>query len=194
MVRVRFGYATGVLDVATEELHRRVISGVGLRVFNVPRWRELAANDSEVVAEASAYFWDKFLRDTQDVCNAEVRFKVYLDNRVDDYMRHLSTEENTRNSIDGMAAVDDDGNKANFIDMVEDLDGELPVESIIREQESAQVMSALMALPRKERNAFYFRVECRYDWSTVADFLGCSIPTARKLVKSSLEKLLGVLK
>jgi DNA-directed RNA polymerase specialized sigma24 family protein len=91
-----------------------------------------------------------------------------------------------------MSATGEDGDPMNFIDTVEDINGETPENAAMRRQLSAKMMGVLMALPKQERNAFYFRVECGYDWITVAKLLGCSIPTAREYVKRSLEKLQGV--
>ena len=195
IVRLRFGQSTGVLHTATEELHRRVVKMV--EIHTVRRhsdvWRELKRNCSEVVVDAISYFWTTLIADEQAVCNAEVRFAVYLQNKVDDYMRHLLIEENTRKSINDIAASDEDGDEADFIDTVEGNFSESPEMVAIRMQESEKINSALMSLPRIERNAFYFRVECEYDWETVAKLLGCSIPIARQHLNRGLEKLQGAL-
>lgn len=195
IIRLRFGQSTGVLHAATEELHRRVVKMVEIYTFQrySDVWRELKNNSSEVLVDTISYFWKTFIDDEQLVCNAEVRFFVYLQNRVDDYRRHLETEENTRKSINDIAASDEDGDEVDFIDTVEADFGESPETVAIRMQESKKINSALMSLPRIERNAFYFRVECEYDWDTVAKFLGCSIPTARQHLNRGVEKLQGAL-
>jgi len=195
IVRLRFGQCTGVLHAATEELHRRVVKMVEIHTFrrHSDIWRELKRNCSEVVVDAISYFWTMFIADEQAVCNAEVRFAVYLQNKVDDYMTHLLIEENTRTSINDIAASDEDGDEVDFIDTVEDDFGESPDVAAITMQEREKINAALMSLPRLERNAFYFRVECEYDWEAVAKFLGCSIPTARQHLNRGLEKLQGAL-
>lgn len=188
IVRLRFGQSTGVLHAATEELHRRVVKMVEIHTFrrHSDVWRELKRNCSEVVVDAISYFWTTLIADEQAVCNAEVRFAIYLQNKVDDYMTHLLIEENTRKSINDIAASDEDGDEADFINTVEDDIGESPESAAIK-------MSALMSLPLIERNAFYFRVECGYDWDTVAEFLECSIPTAHQHLNRGLKKLQGAL-
>jgi RNA polymerase sigma factor (sigma-70 family) len=193
LIRVRFGATNGVLSAAAEALHRRVVTGAEARIRTKEAWRKLERKNSEAVAEAIDYFWDKFLHDQQAVCNAEVRFAVYLKNKVDDYMLHLLTKENTMPSVDGMGAKDEDGEEAEFIDVVEDPNGESPEQAAMRGQLTTKMASALVALPRRERNAFYFRVECEYDWKKVADLLECSIPTARELVNKALKNLRGAL-
>jgi RNA polymerase sigma factor (sigma-70 family) len=119
---------------------------------------------------------------------------VYLKNKVDDYMIHLLTDENTIPSVDDMDATDEDGDEVEFYEMVKDPNCESPEEAAMRAQLSAKITNALVALPRPERNAFYFRIECEYDWHKVADLLECSVPTARKLVKRSLDKLQGAIR
>jgi hypothetical protein len=193
VIRARFGASNSVLSAATEALHRRVVEGAETRIRTKGAWRRLEQNNNVVVAEAISYFWEKFLDDEQVVCNAEVRFAVYLKNKVDDYMRHLLTEENTRPSVDDMGGMDENGQEVDFIDTVEDANGESPQEAAMRGQLSTKIVNALMSLPRRERNAFYFRVECAYEWKKVAALLKCSIPTARKLVEASVEKLKGEL-
>jgi hypothetical protein len=202
LVRARFGAKTGVLSTATEELHRRVISGVEVRIRTKSKWQKLKFNNSEVIEDTVSYFWEIFLRDTQEVCNAEVRFYVYLSDRVDDFRKHLNTIENNRKSIDDMTVQNEDGDfKNNFIDTVEDNSTEssdftATEEAVIRiedSQKSMKIMEVLSALPQNERNAYYFRVHCEYDWKTVAEFIGCSIPTARKHLNGSLLMLQGML-
>lgn len=195
IIRLRYGQSTGVLHAATEELHRRVVKMVEIQTHqrHVDIWNELKRNCSEVVVDAISYFWTTFIADKQAVCNAEVRFAVYLQNKVDDYMKHLLIEENTRTSVDDMAAADEDGDEADFIDTVDDTLSESPEEFAIRMQKSEKINNALMSLPRIERNAFYFRIECEYDWETVAKFLGCSIPVARQHLNICLKKLQGAL-
>lgn len=195
IVRLRFGQTTGVLHAATEEMHRRVVKMVEIHTFrrHSDAWRELKHNCSEVVVDAISYFWTTFIEDEQVVCNAEVRFAVYLQNKVDDYMKHLLIEENTRKSINDIAASDEDGDEADFIDTVEDDIGKSPEAVAIKMQENEKINGAFMSLPRIERNAFYFRMECEYDWDTVAKFLGCSIPIARQHLNRGLEKLQGAL-
>lgn len=193
IIRLRYGQSTGILSVATEELHRRIVRRVEILIGDNVAWKELKRNCSEVLVDAVSYFWTKFIEDGQVVCNAEVRFAVYLQNKVYDYMRHLLTEENTRKSVDAMSASDEDGNETEFIDTVEDKHGESPEAAAIRKQESVKNASALMALLPAERHAFYFRMECGYDWKTVAQLLDCSIPTARQHLNRSLEKLQGAM-
>jgi hypothetical protein len=195
IIRLRHGQSTGVLDAATEEMHRRVVKMVEIHTIrrHSDVWRELKRNCSEVVVDAVSYFWTTLISDEQAVCNAEVRFAVYLQNKVDDYMRHLLIEENTRTSINDFVASDEDGDEAEFIDTVEDDIGESPETIAIKRQESEKINNALMSLLRIEQNAYYFRVECEYDWDTVAKFLGCSIPIARQHLNIGFEKLRGAL-
>jgi len=193
LVRLRFGKETGVLDAITAELHRRVIRAVEKRVWALGKWYGLMRNDSEIVAEAAQYFWDIFLKDEQQVCNAEVRFAVYLNDRLDDFRRHLLTQKNSQKSVDGMSEADDDGSNGAYIDAVEDPTAETLEEIATRVQKSKHLTSILVALPQKQRNAFYYRVAFGYEWKTVADLLKCSIPTARSYVASSMEQLQGAL-
>lgn len=193
LVRLRFGKETGVLDAATAELHRRIIKAVEIRVWALGKWYGLMRNDSEIVVEAAQYFWDIFLKDEQQVCNAEVRFVVYLNDRLDDFRRHLMTQKNSQKSVEDIGEVDDDGSEGAYIDAVGDPTAETLEEIATRVQKSKHLTSILVALPQKQRNAFYYRVAFGYDWKTVAELLKCSIPTARSYVASSIEQLQGAL-
>lgn len=191
LVRARYGESNGILSLAAEALHRRVVSGVGSRIWSKAAWHSMAQHNSEVVKEAISYFWEKLLVDEQAVCNAEVRFGVYLANRVDDYMIHLLAKKNTNKSMQEMAARDENGQSVDFESTIEDSEYDGPLEEIIREEESTNLERKLMAMPKHERNAFYFRVECEYDWKTVARLLRCSIPTARKHLRIAIRRLEG---
>jgi DNA-directed RNA polymerase specialized sigma24 family protein len=50
-----------------------------------------------------------------------------------------------------------------------------------------------MDLPKRERDAFYFREEFKYEWAKVAELLGCSVPTARKYRDQAMDKLKGAM-
>jgi hypothetical protein len=193
LVRLRFGKETGVLDAAAAELHRRVIRMIESRVWALGKWFGLMRNDSEIVAEAASYFWEIFLKDEQPVCNAEVRFAVYLNDRLDDFRRHLMTQKNSQRSIDNMDGSDTDESEGAFIESIADPAAETLEQAAMRAQQSKQLTSILMSLPQKYRNAFYYRVALGEDWKTVAERLKCSIPTARSYVENSLEQLQGAL-
>ncbi|MGZ8982328.1 MAG: sigma-70 family RNA polymerase sigma factor [Methylotenera sp.] len=194
LIRMKYGLQLDVLHTITKVLHKRVIVGIQSCIRHNDTLRALAVSNSELVQEAASYFWEKLLEDTQVVSNSEVRFGVYLKNRVIDYMRHLLTEENTRQSTDAFTSVDEEGKMSNYIDALSGDDDDSPEVMAIRAQDKSILMSVLTHLPQDERHAFYFRVECNYDWAEVAKYLSCSIPTARKLFKSSVEKLQGALK
>jgi RNA polymerase sigma factor (sigma-70 family) len=192
LVRLRFERDNGLMDAAAAALHKRVVKGARSRILGRPTWRRIYGNkDTGIIDDAVTYFWEKFLADQQAVCNAEVRFEVFWKNKTDDYMRHLLTEENTRPSLDALANVDDDGRSTPVAEQIED-DGPSPEESAIVSQLAANLSDELLALPKRERNAFQFRCEYGYPWKKVAELLQCSIPTARELVRISVEKLQGV--
>jgi len=194
IVRMQFGSMNGVLDASAAALLRRVVAGASARIRRKAAWRDVAKHDSELIREAVSYFWEKFLADEQEVCNAEVRFAVYLNNKVDDYIIHRLAAKNSMESVDGMGTVDEDGREIAYIDTVADPDGETPEEAIDRFELSAAGMTALMKLPRRERLAVYYRKVLDYEWTEVADLLDCSIPTARELMKKGLAALRGALR
>ena len=59
----------------------------------------------------------------------------------------------------------------------------------IRAQVSEALRQGLLALEPLERRAVYFNVLCDCDWALTAQYLGCSISTAKKHLKRGLEKL-----
>jgi RNA polymerase sigma factor (sigma-70 family) len=194
LVRIKYGEQSGLLEVIVKSLHKRVIKGIQGCIKRNETLQALVASNSELVQEIASYFWEKLIEDKQVVSNSEVRFGVYLQNRVIDCMRHQLIDENSRESIDSFTSVDEEGNTTSFIDTVPSDPEDSPEVSVIRAQEQSILMNALMQLPKDQRDAFYFRNECDYDWEQVSEFLNCSVPTARKLYKLSIEKLQGVLK
>ena len=48
-----------------------------------------------------------------------------------------------------------------------------PEEALMRKQLTARVLEILIALPSRERNAFYFRLVHKREWRDVARLLGC---------------------
>lgn len=191
LIRNRVMESAGVVNEATVMLNRRIQILVGKRL-RCEEWYEMTGRSSTVVEDTIDYVWDILLRE-EGVPNCEVYFAVFVRDRVDDYMRHLLTLKNSMESIDAMTVNDEDGNQTPFIDLVKDDDTETPEEALMRGQQTTALRSMLMSLPQAERNAFYFRIDCAYDWKKVAELMGCSIPTARQHLNRGLKKLQGVM-
>ncbi|MGO4222798.1 sigma factor-like helix-turn-helix DNA-binding protein [Lysobacter sp. TAF61] len=193
LIRARYGQDTGQLDAAVNALNRRVVASVNKQIQTSTYYKCLADSRSELVADTVSYVWDKLLADPGPVPNCEVRFAVFLGNRVDDYMRHQDTFDNALPSSDDMDLEGDEGDAIRLVDTLVDREGETPEDYALRVERHERVLSALIKLPRIEQKAFYLREECEFDWTKVAKLLGCSVPTARKHCNNSVEKMKGEL-
>lgn len=193
LIRNRFGQAEGVVSAAVEELNRRIQVLVGKRMRGMMEWPAVARRGNQALPDTIDYVWDRFFEETVAVSNAEVRFAVFVRDRVDDFMRHLRADKNSMESVDAKAVSDTEGNTTPFIDTVEDADADNPEQVLAGKQQNAKILNVLMALPKVERNAFYFRAEFKYEWKKVAELLDCSIPTANKHFAAATEKLEGAL-
>lgn len=191
LIRNRFRESDSIMHEAIYVLNKRIQVLVGKRLRNII-WDGMTERGSTVIEDTIDYVWDKLLEE-EGVSNSEAYFGVFVQDRVDDYMRHLLTQKNSMKSIDSMTVDDEEGNQTPLIDTITDGDAETPEEILIRTQETAAMRTQFASLPQPERSAFYFRIICEYDWSTVANLMDCSIPTARQHLKRSLEKLQGVM-
>ena len=191
LIRNRVQESDGVVNEAVVVLNKRIQVLVGKRLRG-ETWFQMLGRGNTVIEDTIGYVWEALLKE-EGVSNCEVYFGVFVPERVDDYMRHLLTEKNSMESIDAMTVKDKEGNQTPLIDTVMDDETETPEEVFTRAQQTAAVRNMLMSLPQAERNAYYFRIMCQYDWNKVADFIGCSIPTARQHLKRSLDKLQGVM-
>ena len=191
LIRNRVHESVGVTTEATIVLNQRIQVLVGKRLRCL-EWYELTGRSNTVVEDTIDYVWDALLTE-EGLSNCEIYFAVFVRDRTDDYRRHLLAQKNSMVSIDTMTVEDKEGNQTPIIDMIKDDNAETPEEILMRTQQTLAVCSMLISLPQVERNAFYFRIECQYDWKKVAEFIGCSIPTARQHLKRSLEKLQGVM-
>lgn len=190
LIRNRVQQSAGVVDEAVAVLNRRIQILVRKRLRN--EWFDMQGRGSAVIEDTIYYVWESLL-EVEGISNCEVYFLVFVHNRVDDYMRHLLTQKNSMESIDAMTVTDEDGNQTSFIDMVMDNGAETPEEVLQRVRQHEALYGMLMSLPKAERDAYYFRIVCEYEWNKVAAFIGCSVPTARQHLKRSMEKLLGVM-
>lgn len=191
LVLNRVGQARGVTDAAAEALIKRIQSLVGIRWQGMKSRREVLRRGSQAFEDVLDYVWDKLLEEKGPFSNAEYRFAVFVRNRVDDFLRHLRTEKNSMDSVDAMGG-DDDKATLTADDIARD-DAETPEEALMRKQQSAKVNQVLMDLSKRERDAFYFREEFKYEWAKVAELLDCSVPTARKYRDQAMDKLKGVM-
>ena len=190
LVRQRFGSTTGQCDAAAAELHRRIVKVTGIRIRRHNTWRKLLERNSELIDDTVMYVWDKLLSDAVGHSNAEVRFEVFLGDRVVDYMRNQMAAKNSIQSIDDEDGDEEDARRR-ATDLIEDPNGESPEEAVMRSRKSKELTTLLLSLPKAERNAFYYRIECEYEWAMVAKLMNCSVPTARLHLERSWEKLQG---
>ena len=191
LVLNRVGQASGLTDTAAEALIKRIQSLVGKRWQGMKRRPEVLRRGSQAFEDVLDYVWDKLLEEKGPFSNAEYRFAVFVRDRVDDFLRHLRAEKNSMDSVDGMGG--DDACATFTADDIADENAEAPEEALMRKQQSAKVNQALMVLPKRERDAFYFREEFKYEWAKVAELLACSVPTARKYRDQAMEKLKGAM-
>lgn len=191
LIRNRVHASDGIVDEAVDVLNRRIQVLVGKRLGR--EWYAMKDRSSTVLEDTIDYVWDALLKD-DGISNCEVYFAVFVRERADDYMRHLLAEKNSMKSVDAMTVNDKDGNETAFIDTVRDNAGETPEQVLMRIQQTFSVRGVLISLPQAERNAFYFRFICKYDWEKVATHIGCSIPTARQHYNRSLGKLMEAMK
>lgn len=186
IVRTHFGRAAGVSAAAVATLNRRIQLIVGKRWQGAKERPEVERRGGQAFADAIDYIWLKFFEDKALLSNAEVRFGVFVQNRLDDFLRHLRTEMNSMDSVDGMEEIQEG---VSIIEGLQDPNGETPEEALARKQLSAATVKALMTLPRQQRDAFYFRAELKYEWKQVAELLRCSVPTARNRYELALKTL-----
>lgn len=191
IIRNRHQNSAGVVNEATVVLNKRIQVLVGKRLRSVT-WIGMAFRGSTVIEDTIDYVWDALL-DGEGLSNCEVYFAVFVRDRVDDYMRHLLSQKNSMESVDAWTVANEDGGSTPFIDSVENEDAETPEEILIRTRLTAAMRGKLLSLPQAERDAFFLRIECLYEWKEVAEFIGCSIPTARQHLERGLKKLQGAM-
>lgn len=190
LIRSRYRESERVVDEAVVELNRRIQILVGKRLRLMSAWGDVVKRGSTMVEDTIDSVWEKLVTDISPVSNCEVRFAVFVQDRVDDFMRHQLRLKNSMQSVDALVVPDEEGGATAAEEVSE---AETPEEIAIRSQTTANVRLALKVLPRMERNAFYFRTMSQYQWKKVAELLGCSIPTANQHHQRALTKLLGEL-
>jgi hypothetical protein len=200
LVRARFGATTGVLHAATARLYKDVMRLVRAYLRRNPHYHALCDASSEILGEATSYTWEKLVLDRAGVSLAEARLLPFVEDRVNDFVRHLRAKKNGTVSLESLEQMDEEGNSRPFLDSRDEDQSELgalcqreelPEAALIRSQSSAALNRALWALPSDEGRAIYLYVMCDLDWTLTARYLRCSIPTARGHLKRGLSKLRG---
>jgi hypothetical protein len=191
IVRSHLGRPRGIADAAVAMLNERIQLIAGARWRAAKDRPEVQRRGNQAFIDAIDYVWMQFFEDKAVVSNSEVRFGVFVRDRLDDFLRHLRADMNSMDSVDGLETGEQE---TSIVESLEDVDGERPDEVLERKQLTEATIKALMALPKKHRDAFYFRAEQEYEWNKVAELLRCSVPTARSYYDKALESLKGVLK
>lgn len=182
-----------VNTAAVEELNARIQILVGKRMRGLSWLPGVRRRGSNALQDTIDYVWDRIFED-KGLSNCEVRFAVFVRDRVDEFVRHLEADKNSMDPIEGMPVIDHEtGDETPLIELQEDTQGERPEAALMRKQQSEALDDAILALPKEQRRAFLLRAKFEYEWPRVAAALGCTVPTARKLYEQARETLQGAL-
>jgi DNA-directed RNA polymerase specialized sigma24 family protein len=192
IIRAQYGRDNGVLDVAARALYERTVKMAGAFLSKNPRWDRIARSSSETLADAVSYTWEKLLRDRALVSCAEVRFAYFLERKLIEFLRSSLALKNTAKSLESLSRPDEDGNERPYVEMLEDDSIDWPETAVAKAQALDALKHALFALEPLERQAVYLKVIGELDWKATANYLRCSVTTAKKHVQIGLGKLRGV--
>lgn len=193
LIRHPHGRPEKVNTAAVEELNARIQILAGKRLRGLSWLPGVRRRGSNALQDTIDYVWERIFED-KGLSNSEVRFAVFVRDRVDEFVRHLEFDKNSMDPIEGMSVVDPQtGDETPLIELQEDTQGERPEAALMRKQQSEALDNAVLALPKEQRRAFLLRAKFEYDWQRVAAALGCSVPTARKLYELARETLQGAL-
>ncbi|GEM_PF-2200575 len=193
LLRHPAGHPEKVATAAVEELNGRIQILVGKRWRGVSWLPGVRRRGSNALQDTIDYVWERIFED-KGVSNSEVRFAVFVRNRIDEFVRHLETDKNSMDPIEGMSVVDPKTGEATpLMELQEDTEGEKPEAAVMRKQQSEALDNAILSLPKEQRQAFLLRAKFEYEWQQVADALTCSVPTARKLYELARKALQGAM-
>jgi hypothetical protein len=193
MIRARFGKSSGLLDRAGAVLYKRLMKLISSYFAKNPNWRPVIDSSSETLKEASSTCWLALLSDTNPVTFAEVRFLPWVEARTLDFLRQQVAHKNQTLSLETMGNKENDGEMVAFANLLEDDEEDEPEAVFDRQQLEARLNAKWWSLEPLARKAVYYRLECEYEWKKVAEFLKCSVPTARKHYKTGLKQLEGAI-
>lgn len=194
LVRARFGKDSGVLDHAGAVLYGRLMTLIDRYFSKNTKWHAVVYSSSETLKDATSYAWLVMLEDKNTVSFAEVRFLPWVEARAEDYLQQQLAQKNQIQALETMSARDEDGREMAYENSLEGDADDLPDAILERKQLSARLNTMCMGFEHLVRRAVYFRLECRYEWSKVAELLDCSVPTARKYYNIGMEGLKGAMK
>lgn len=176
-------------EMAASSLNRRILwTVVGLRKLN-ETWGTLL-NRPQVLEDTIQTVWVHLLKDSTPVAASEVHFRLFAQGRAMDYLRSLMAKKRSDVSYDQFVSGDLDDEP--FVARIADDDAPGPEETALREELRKSLYAAYMALPKKQRNAVYYRLDEGHSWKQVAEFMKCSEPTANKHYDAGIAALLGV--
>lgn len=182
-----------VQTAAVEELNARIQILIGRRWRGLSWLPGVRRRGSNALPDTIEYVWLRIFED-EGLSNSEVRFAVFVRDRVDEFIRHLECDKNSIDPIEGMTVEDPKtGERTPLADLQEDMQTEKPEDALIRAQQASALQNAILALPPKQRQAFLLRSQFDYDWQGVANALACSVPTASKLYDLARKTLQGAL-
>jgi RNA polymerase sigma factor (sigma-70 family) len=193
VIRIRYGAESGVLDVGARLLYGRVVALVCVFFHKNPKWGRVLRSSSETKAEAVSYIWEKLLADSNVVSLAETRFVYFVDRRLVEYLRGRLALKNTAKSLDEMSRRDEEGRESSYVELIQDESIDWPESAAEKAQTKTRLMQAMLGLDPLERQAVYLHIVCELDWKATADYLRCSVTTAKKHLSSGLDKLRGVM-
>jgi hypothetical protein len=192
LVKLRHGKSSGLMDVIAAALNERIVMLVERFFRKNPG---VLRESSETLVDATVAVWAGLLKDKEALsCGyAEVRFLMFVEARLVDFVRKESSDDGDNISLADIGPEMHDGEAVSFENALPADEDDQPENEAERNKLKAKLEAAYLRLPKPERSAVYFRLECEFDWKKTADLMECSKPTARKYYAQGVARLKGEL-
>ena len=184
-----YGHNRKCKDQIALALNERIVKAFGYFMRINPGWAYSFGMSSESKQEIVSVAWLSIMASKACISFGEVNFLTFINARFLDWFISQTRLKNTAPSVDEFSAEDEDGEHLSLVGQVADENAKSPEQLAELRELIDKSQGGVLALPKKQRDAIYYYIECEYTQDMTAKLMSCTVKSVRTYLKLGLETL-----
>lgn len=187
--RVGYGHSRKCKDQIALALNERIVKALGYFLRINSGWAYSFNVSSESKQEIVSTAWLGVMASKASISFAEVNFLTFIQARFLDWFISQTRLKNSAPSVDEYSAEDENGESLSMVEQVADENAKTPEQQAELKELVDKSQGGVLALPKKQRDAIYYHIECEYTQAVTAKHMGCTEKSVRTYLRLGLETL-----
>lgn len=170
-------------------LNERIVKALSYFLRINPRWAHSFNLSSESKKEIVSTAWLSIMASKASISFGEVNFLTFIQARFLDWFISQTRLKNSAPSVDEFFAEDEDGESLSLVGQLADENAKTPEQLAELQELIDKSQGDVLTLPKKQRDAIYYHLECEYTQDVTAKLMNCTEKSVRTYLKLGLQTL-----